>query len=82
MPNCRHTIRKGNLIKWKDLFRFSSCTIDRPATRRRTSSLTHAENIRSGALADQKFRAEEDVEPRRSTADMQYLYNDGDTSIS
>ncbi len=36
-------------------------------------------NIRTGALADQKFRAEEDVE--RATLDereMQYLYNDGD----
>src|SRR5262249_35258424 len=36
-------------------------------------------NIRTGTLADQKFRAEEDVE--RATLDereMQYLYNDGD----
>src|SRR5437667_8366005 len=36
-------------------------------------------NIRSQALADYKFRAEEDVE--RATLDereMQYLYNDGD----
>src|SRR4029453_997204 len=36
-------------------------------------------NIRSLALADHKFRAEEDVE--RATLDereMQYLYNDGD----
>ena len=36
-------------------------------------------NIRTLALADQKFRAEEDVE--RATLDdrqMQYLYNDGD----
>jgi elongation factor P len=36
-------------------------------------------NIRTGALADHKFRAEEDVE--RATLDereMQYLYNDGD----
>ena len=36
-------------------------------------------NIRSTALADHKFRAEEDVE--RATLDereMQYLYNDGD----
>src|SRR5205807_56558 len=37
-------------------------------------------NIRTGTLADQKFRAEEDVE--RATLDereMQYLYNDGDS---
>jgi elongation factor P len=37
-------------------------------------------NIRSTALADYKFRAEEDVE--RATLDereMQYLYNDGDS---
>ena len=37
-------------------------------------------NIRTLALADHKFRAEEDVE--RATLDereMQYLYNDGDT---
>ena len=36
-------------------------------------------NIRSGSLADEKFRAEEDIE--RATLDereMQYLYNDGD----
>jgi len=36
-------------------------------------------NIRSGSLADEKFRAEEDVE--RASLDereMQYLYNDGD----
>ena len=36
-------------------------------------------NIRTLALADQKFRAEEDIE--RATLDerqMQYLYNDGD----
>jgi elongation factor P len=36
-------------------------------------------NVRSGSLADHKFRAEEDVE--RATLDereMQYLYNDGD----
>ena len=36
-------------------------------------------NIRTLALADEKFRAEEDVE--RATLDereMQYLYNDGD----
>ena len=36
-------------------------------------------NIRTGSLADHKFRAEEDVE--RATLDereMQYLYNDGD----
>jgi elongation factor P len=36
-------------------------------------------NIRTQALSDQKFRAEEDIE--RATLDereMQYLYNDGD----
>jgi elongation factor P len=36
-------------------------------------------NIRTGSLADEKFRAEEDIE--RATLDereMQYLYNDGD----
>ena len=39
-------------------------------------------NIRTLALADHKFRAEEDVE--RATLDereMQYLYNDGDTLL-
>ena len=37
-------------------------------------------NIRTAALADQKFRAEEDVE--RASLDereMQYMYNDGDS---
>ena len=36
-------------------------------------------NIRSGMLADEKFRAEEDIERAMlDEREMQYLYNDGD----
>ena len=39
-------------------------------------------NIRTLALADQKFRAEEDVERAMlDEREMQYLYNDGDTLL-
>ena len=40
-------------------------------------------NIRTLALADHKFRAEEDVERAMlDEREMQYLYNDGDTTTS
>ncbi len=36
-------------------------------------------NIRSGTLADEKFRAEEDIERAHlDEREMQYMYNDGD----
>jgi elongation factor P len=73
-------IRKGNLIKvGNDLFRVLELHHLTPGNKRAHIQV-RMRNIRSLALADHKFRAEEDVE--RATLDereMQYLYNDGDT---
>ncbi len=72
-------IRKGNLIKvGADLFRVMEIHHLTPGNKRAHIQV-RMRNIRSLALADHKFRAEEDVE--RATLDereMQYLYNDGD----
>src|SRR5213595_700497 len=70
-------LRKGNLIKvGNDLFRILELHHLTPGNKRAHIQV-RMRNIRSGTLADQKFRAEEDVE--RATLDereMQYLYND------
>src|SRR5207249_6339259 len=72
-------LRKGNLIKvGNDLFRILELHHLTPGNKRAHIQV-RMRNIRTGALADQKFRAEDDVE--RATLDereMQYLYNDGD----
>src|ERR1044071_10126353 len=72
-------IRKGNLIKLdNDLFRILELHHLTPGNKRAHIQV-RMRNIRTGTLADQKFRAEEDVE--RATLDereMQYLYSDGD----
>ena len=72
-------LRKGNLIKLgNDLFRLMDVHHLTPGNKR-AHIQARMRNIRTGALADHKFRAEEDVE--RATLDereMQYLYNDGD----
>ena len=72
-------LRKGMLIKLgNDLYRILDLHHLTPGNKR-AHIQARMRNIRSGALADQKFRAEEDVE--RATLDereMQYLYNDGD----
>ncbi len=72
-------IRKGNLIKvGNDLFRVLALHHLTPGNKRAHIQV-QMRNIRSLALADHKFRAEEDVE--RASLDereMQYLYNDGD----
>ena len=65
-------IKHGN-----DLFRIMDLHHLTPGNKR-AHIQARMRNIRSGALADHKFRAEEDVE--RATLDerqMQYLYNDG-----
>src|SRR5437870_10512636 len=72
-------LRKGMLIKLgTDLF----CILDlhhlTPGNKR-AHIQARLRNIRTLALADEKFRAEEDIE--RAMLDerqMQYLYNDGD----
>jgi elongation factor P len=72
-------IRKGMLIKvGNDLFRILDLHHLTPGNKRAHIQV-RMRNIRSGTLADEKFRAEEDVE--RATLDereMQYLYNDSD----
>jgi elongation factor P len=72
-------LRKGNLIKLgDDLFRVLEVYHLTPGNKRGFIQ-TRMRNIRTATLADQKFRAEDDVE--RAVLDeheMQYLYNDGD----
>src|SRR5258705_10206540 len=72
-------LRKGMLIKFgADLFRILDLHHLTPGNKR-AHIQARMRNIRTMALADHKFRAEEDVE--RATLDereMQYLYNDGD----
>ncbi len=72
-------LRKGMLIKLgNDLFRILDVQHMTPGNKRGFIQ-ARMRNIRTGTLADQKFRAEEDVE--RATLDereMQYMYNDGD----
>src|ERR1043166_7583576 len=72
-------LRKGNLIKvGNDLFRILELHHLTPGNKRAHIQV-RMRNIRTQTLADEKFRAEEDIE--RATLDereMQYLYNDGD----
>ena len=72
-------IRKGMLLKiGNDLFRILDLHHLTPGNKRAHIQV-RMRNIRTTALADHKFRAEEDVE--RAVLDereMQYLYNDGD----
>jgi elongation factor P len=73
-------LRKGNLIKLgNDLFRIMELHHLTPGNKRGFIQ-ARMRNIRTSALADQKFRAEEDLE--RAVLDereMQYLYKDGDS---
>src|SRR5205085_6470451 len=73
-------LREGMLIKvGNDLFRILDLHHLTPGNKR-AHIQCRMRNIRTMTLADQKFRAEEDVE--RATLDereMQYLYNDGDS---
>jgi elongation factor P len=72
-------LRKGMLLKiGNDLFRILDLQHFTPGNKRGFIQ-ARMRNIRTSTLADQKFRAEEDVE--RATLDereMQYLYHDGD----
>ena len=72
-------LRKGMLVKLdNDLFRIMELHHLTPGNKR-AHIQARMRNIRTQALADHKFRAEEDVE--RAVLDereMQYLYNDGD----
>ena len=72
-------LRKGMLIKLgNDLYRIMDLHHLTPGNKR-AHIQARMRNIRTLALADHKFRAEEDVE--RAVLDereMQYLYNDGD----
>src|SRR6202047_3295443 len=72
-------LRKGMLIKLgPDLFRILDLHHLTPGNKR-AHIQARLRNIRTLSLADQKFRAEGDIE--RATLDereMQYLYNDSD----
>src|SRR5258706_13590142 len=72
-------LRKGMLIKLgADLFRIMDLQHMTPGNKRGFIQ-ARMRNIRSTALSDQKFRAEEDLE--RAVLDerqMQYLYHDDD----
>jgi elongation factor P len=72
-------LRKGMLVKLgNDLYRILDLHHLTPGNKR-AHIQARMRNIRTTALADQKFRAEEDVE--RAVLDerqMQYLYNDAD----
>jgi len=72
-------LRKGNLIKLgNDLYRLLELHHLTPGNKRAHIQVK-MRNIRTLALMDEKFRAEEDVE--RASLDereMQYMYNDGD----
>src|SRR5215213_3532200 len=80
MPFLQATrLRKGMLIKvGNDLCRILELHHLTPGNKR-AHIQCRMRNIRTLALLDNKFRAEEDIE--RATLDereMQYLYNDGD----
>jgi elongation factor P len=72
-------LRKGMLIKLgNDLYRILDLHHLTPGNKRAHIQV-RLRNIRTMTLADEKFRAEEDIE--RATLDereMQYLYHDGD----
>src|SRR5207244_2050207 len=72
-------LRKGMLIKLGNgLFRILELHHLTPGNKR-AHIQARLRNIRTMALADEKFRAEEDIE--RATLDereMQYMYSDGD----
>jgi elongation factor P len=73
-------LRKGNLIKvGNDLFRILELHHLTPGNKRAHIQV-RMRNIRTGTLADEKFRAEEDVERAMlDEREMQYLYSDGDS---
>lgn len=72
-------MKKGMLIKMgNDLFRVLDLQHFTPGNKRGFVQ-SKLRNIRSKALADHKFRAEDDVERARlDEREMQYLYRDGD----
>src|SRR6476659_7669602 len=81
MPSIQATrLKKGMLIKLgNDLFRVLDLQHFTPGNKRGFVQ-ARMRNIRTGQQADNKFRAEEDVE--RAILDerqMQYLYRDGDS---
>jgi elongation factor P len=81
MPFLQATrLRKGMLIKvGNDLFRILELHHLTPGNKRAHIQV-RMRNIRTKALADYKFRADEDVERAMlDEREMQYLYNDTDT---
>ena len=72
-------LRKGMLIKvGQNLFRILELHHLTPGNKRAHIQV-RLRNIRTGTLADEKFRAEEDIERAHlDEREMQYMYNDGD----
>ncbi|MCC7417043.1 MAG: elongation factor P [Acidobacteria bacterium] len=72
-------LRKGMLIKvGANLFRILDLHHLTPGNKRAHIQV-RMRNIRTGTLADEKFRAEEDIERAHlDEREMQYMYNDGD----
>ena len=72
-------LRKGMLIKvGANLFRILELHHLTPGNKR-AHIQARLRNIRTGTLADEKFRAEEDIERAHlDEREMQYMYNDGD----
>src|SRR5260221_13134837 len=72
-------LKRGMLIKVQnDLFRVLDLQHFTPGNKRGFIQ-ARLRNIRTTMLADQKFRAEEDIERAMlDEREMQYLYNDGD----
>jgi elongation factor P len=81
MPSIQATrLKKGMLIKLgNDLFRVLDLQHFTPGNKRGFVQ-ARMRNIRTGQQADNKFRAEEDVERAHlDERQMQYLYRDGDS---
>src|SRR5688572_33150346 len=72
-------LRKGMLVKLgNDLYRILDLHHLTPGNKRAHIQV-RLRNIRTGTLADEKFRAEEDIERAHlDEREMQYMYNDGD----
>src|SRR5687768_3663489 len=72
-------LRKGMLIKvGANLFRILELHHLTPGNKRAHIQV-RLRNIRTGTLADEKFRAGEDIERAQlDEREMQYMYNDGD----
>src|SRR5262245_60943033 len=72
-------MRRGMIVKFEgDLWRVHEVEHQTPGNLRARVQ-TKLKNLRNGAMKDQRFRSEDEVEKANfETKDMQYLYADGD----